>query len=186
MNKLIYQLSYLFNLTPWNPDEIALEITETLDAFQLTKGHALDVGCGTGAHSFFLAEQGWQVIGIDYVKSAIKQARKQATHRGSTLDFHVGDITKLSSMTLPTFNLVLDIKCSHGLSAEGRRQYVEGLKSVIEPDGLILIEALYPRKDMGVRFGLSFEEVKATFTPHFNLLKNKQLENSGWYWFHPK
>lgn len=186
MHKFIYQLSYLFNLTPWNPSEMPCQLAETLTHPQLVKGIALDIGCGTGAYSFYLAEQGWQVIGIDYVHSAIQEARKQASRFKDRVEFKVGDITQLASMNLPKVQLVIDIKCSHGLSSEQHKTYVEGLTSVMDADSLLLLEALYPRSEMGVRFGQTPEEVQGTFGGYFKLLKSKQINDSGWYWFQPK
>lgn len=40
---------------------------------------ALDVGCGEGADSMWLAEQGWQVTGVDISRVALRRARDHAT-----------------------------------------------------------------------------------------------------------
>ena len=37
-------------------------------------GKALDLGCGGGEASIFLAQSGWQVVGIDYSETAIAMA----------------------------------------------------------------------------------------------------------------
>ncbi len=46
---------------------------------------ALDVGCGSGVHSAFLAGQGLKVLGIDASKAAIKSAR--ASYRQPDIQF---------------------------------------------------------------------------------------------------
>ena len=56
MEKLIYQLSYMFNLTPWNAEDMPPELLETLQ--NMSPAHALDIGCGTGAYSHYLARSG--------------------------------------------------------------------------------------------------------------------------------
>ena len=38
----------------------------------------LDLGCGFGANSLFLAEQGWQVTAIDISKTAIERLQEQS------------------------------------------------------------------------------------------------------------
>ncbi|MGI9388812.1 MAG: class I SAM-dependent methyltransferase [Boseongicola sp.] len=46
---------------------------------------ALDVGCGSGIHSGFLADHGFQVLGIDASEAAIVAAR--STHRHASIQF---------------------------------------------------------------------------------------------------
>ncbi len=43
---------------------------------------ALDAGCGEGGDSLWLAEQGWQVFGVDLSSVAIDRARDAAHERG--------------------------------------------------------------------------------------------------------
>jgi len=53
---------------PWNwaVDALLPEI-----AAGLPPGAALDIGCGEGQNCRFLAEQGWDVLGIDFSPTAI-------------------------------------------------------------------------------------------------------------------
>lgn len=39
---------------------------------------ALDIGCGSGADAIWLAEQGWQTLGVDLAESALAHARTAA------------------------------------------------------------------------------------------------------------
>jgi len=180
MEKLIYQLSYMFNLTPWNAEDMPPELLETLQ--NLSPAHALDIGCGTGAYSHYLARQGWQVTGIDFVENAIRQARKRAKMLDLDIDFRVGDITKLATMQLPPYKLVLDIKCSHSLSDDDRASYIDALWSVMQPDSLLLLETVHPRSEMGYSFGLTADDVASTYAQRFTLEHSKQNDFSGWYW----
>jgi SAM-dependent methyltransferase len=51
-------------------------------AVDLRPGTALELGCGEGADAIWLAEQGWQVTGIDISSTAIQRAERAATHAG--------------------------------------------------------------------------------------------------------
>lgn len=44
----------------------------------LKPGRALDLGCGEGADSVWLATQGWQVTGVDISATALARAREHA------------------------------------------------------------------------------------------------------------
>ncbi|MFB2584632.1 class I SAM-dependent methyltransferase [Herbiconiux liukaitaii] len=52
----------------------------------LTPGTALDLGCGEGADSLWLAEQGWRVTGIDLAAVALERAAAEAETRGIASD----------------------------------------------------------------------------------------------------
>lgn len=48
----------------------------------LAPGAALDLGCGEGGDSVWLAEAGWQVTGVDISATALERARELAENRG--------------------------------------------------------------------------------------------------------
>jgi SAM-dependent methyltransferase len=54
-------------------------VSETV---RLAPGRALDVACGEGRNAVWLAEQGWQVTGVDFSDAALAKARLLAASRG--------------------------------------------------------------------------------------------------------
>ena len=52
----------------------------------LTPGRALDLGCGEGGDSLWLAGQGWRVTGVDISATAIARARAAAVATGIPAD----------------------------------------------------------------------------------------------------
>ena len=54
----------------------------------------LDLGCGTGNHAISLAQQGYQVVGVDLSDSMLAHARKKAADlpESSGVTFHQGDV----------------------------------------------------------------------------------------------
>lgn len=48
----------------------------------LRPGRALDLGCGEGADSVWLAEQGWHVTGVDIAATAVARGTALADRRG--------------------------------------------------------------------------------------------------------
>jgi SAM-dependent methyltransferase len=51
----------------------------------LLPGTALDVGCGEGADAIWLAEQGWQVTGVDVSTVALDRAAERAANAGAAV-----------------------------------------------------------------------------------------------------
>ena len=68
---------------------------------------ALDVGCGVGANTWFLAEQGFETYGVDISPAAIKKSRFVMLNRGVCPTMEVGDVMKLRFKDR-MFDLVVD------------------------------------------------------------------------------
>jgi SAM-dependent methyltransferase len=57
-------------------------------------GRALDLACGSGRNSIWLAERGWKVTAVDGAASAIEILRQRASELGVTVDARVADLEK--------------------------------------------------------------------------------------------
>lgn len=60
----------------------------------LAPGRALDLGCGEGADSIWLAEQGWTVTGVDVSTTAIERARAEAAQRDLRITWVAADLAE--------------------------------------------------------------------------------------------
>jgi SAM-dependent methyltransferase len=74
---------------PWDtgtPDPMLVEIVESR---AITPGRTLEVGCGTGTNAIYLAQHGFEVVGVDVSPVAVENARAKArgTCRFETIDF---------------------------------------------------------------------------------------------------
>jgi SAM-dependent methyltransferase len=102
---------------PWDtgtPDPLLVEIIESRT---LTPGRALDIGCGTGTNAVFLAQHGFDVLGIDISEVAIHQARVKSHGR---CRFEVVDFL-VASPTGGPFECVFDRGCFHVFDDESER-----------------------------------------------------------------
>lgn len=62
------------------------------EAADLRPGRALDLACGEGQNSIWLAQRGWKVVGVDFSGVAIAKARGRAVDTGVGVDFRVEDL----------------------------------------------------------------------------------------------
>jgi SAM-dependent methyltransferase len=76
---------------------------------------ALDLGCGTGVHSVFLAENGFSVVAVDISPVAVEAARRRLEEAGLTADLAVASI---DAIDLPAQTLDL-VVCSGVLDSAG-------------------------------------------------------------------
>ena len=90
----LFRLFYRLGFTPWDGHPIAQNLQDLVE--NCRAGKALDLGCGTGDSSIYLAQHGWQVTGVDYVPTALEKARVKAAATKASVDFVRADVTQLS------------------------------------------------------------------------------------------
>ncbi len=131
----MYSFYYLSN-PPWDTGITPPEVEKFVNSHP--PGRALDLGCGTGTNTIYLARHGWQATGIDFVPRAIHLARRKAHNLSEDVDFLIGDVTQ----EIPKndgFDLILDIGCFHNLSESIRPRYFENLDRLLAPQGTFLL-----------------------------------------------
>jgi SAM-dependent methyltransferase len=128
------------------------------------RGPVLDVGCGTGELSLFLAGRGHEVLGVDISPRAIATAREKARWRRNPARFLVWDALALDGLARAglRFRTVVDCATFHVLRASDRDRYVAGLGTVLEPGGLFCVLG-DARPDPRREYGLSPAELRARF-----------------------
>ena len=73
---------YLAGAIPWDDTLPPPEVTELMP--QLEAGRALDLGCGYGRATIFMARYGWRVDGVDFIPEAIAEATRRVEAAGVT------------------------------------------------------------------------------------------------------
>lgn len=163
LRRLVYELAYLGH-PPWDTGIPPPELVDAIEGVAaLTPGRALDIGCGTGTSSRYLAAHGWQVVGVDFSARAIRRAWA-ASDVGAGITFLRADVADLAGAGVSgPFDLVLDVGCYHGIAHERRDAYVASLVGVSGPGTTML---LFGFERPGIP-GLSQAEVRSRFGPWF-------------------
>jgi SAM-dependent methyltransferase len=104
----------------------------------LTPGRALDLACGEGRNSVWLAGRGWTTTGVDQSAVAIAKAERLASERGVDGSWVIGDVTGWDAPA-GAFDLVLVFYLQ--LPATERRRAVEAAVTALAPDGTFLFVA---------------------------------------------
>src|SRR5438445_12698244 len=93
---LRFRLMYRRGWTPWDRGVSPPELIEVIEgARRLPVGRALDLGCGTGTTTVYMAGHGWDVTGVDFVLTAIRRAHAKAPAARLTIAFIVVLVTRL-------------------------------------------------------------------------------------------
>ncbi len=164
----LFRIFYRLGFTPWDGHPIAKNLQDLVE--ELPAGKALDLGCGTGDSSLYLAQHGWKVTGVDYVPQALDKARAKAAANKASVDFVHADITHLSQAGIGTdFRLIVDNGCLHNMRDSDRDAYVREVSAVAAPGARLLIVAFLPGGRFGVR-GVQPAEMERRFTSEWTLL----------------
>jgi SAM-dependent methyltransferase len=163
---LVYRAAYRLGLTVWerrNPPADLVELVEGSSA--LSAGRALDLGCGTGTDSVYLAIHGWEVTGVDMVSEALVAARRRAVVAGVSLRLVEGDVTRLRELGVGEgYSLVLDFGCFHTLPDDRRDAYIKSVSRAVAPDATLLLYGFSrPPKLAPMHSGVTTNEVARRF-----------------------
>jgi SAM-dependent methyltransferase len=102
----------------------------------LPPGRALDLGCGEGRNAIWLAEQGWQVTGVDFSQLALDKARRISVERGVVVSWIHADLTEYQPAP-GAFDLVVMLYLH--LPAAKRRQVLARACQALAPRGTLLV-----------------------------------------------
>ncbi len=138
---------------------------------------ALDLGCGEGRDSIFLAKHGFNVIGIDVAPSAIHKARVRARRENVEIEFIVGDVTYLDFLLDGKFSLAVDIGCLHTIvDEECRYRYLRGVYRVLKVGGLFFSYNLGSEEKIKLEDLVGRHRSKSTVTHRIRTVDGKEKD----------
>jgi len=149
----LWNLFYLWK-APWDIEGPHPELVRLVESGRLGPCRAIDMGCGAGDNVIYLAQQGFEVTGVDISPLAISKARRKAQAAGVSPTFLVGDVTNLTGVKGP-FDLVVDNGCLHSLVGNPARDgYVWTVLRLIRPGSRYFLRCFV--RDPRQRFGCWF------------------------------
>jgi ubiquinone/menaquinone biosynthesis C-methylase UbiE len=113
-------------------------LVEFIEKGLIKKGKALDICCGAGTNTVFLAVKGFKVTGIDISSKALEYAKKNAEQANVKINF-----MKQNFLNLPfgdeEFDFVFDMGCFHYVKIEDRTKFIGGVHRVLKNGGVYLL-----------------------------------------------
>jgi SAM-dependent methyltransferase len=166
--QVVYRLLYRAGLVVWQRKAPPADLVALIEGpSALAPGRALELGCGTGTDTIYLATHGWDVTAVDMVPKALAIARRKAAAAGVTPRFIEGDVTRLPDLAVGDgYDLVLDFGCFHTLPEDRRPAYVTGVSDASTPGAMLLLYGFKrPPKAAPLHAGLTADEVRQRFCP---------------------
>jgi methyl halide transferase len=123
----------------WDTGRPSSELKSMVEQGLLRPCRVLELGCGTGVNSVYLASQGFDVTAIDLAPTALKAAEQRAREAGVKARWIQANV--LNPPELEPFDFIFDRGCYHGVRRQSATGYVETIKALCRPAGRVLILA---------------------------------------------
>jgi SAM-dependent methyltransferase len=133
----LYNAAYRLARMPWELGPRP-ELVELVGTGRLTPCRAIDLGCGTGANTVFLAEKGFDATGVDFSAVALGKAASLAASAGVAVQLVEDDLTALRH-PLGTFDLLVDYGSLDDLGLADRDRYVDNVVPLAAPGARFLL-----------------------------------------------
>ncbi|POB11815.1 SAM-dependent methyltransferase [Sulfobacillus sp. hq2] len=137
----------------WESDQPNASLVNMLQKhFELAKGRIVDLGCGEGRDSLYLAQQGLEVTGVDISSVALGRARELAHQlRLQTVRFIESDVIYLRPIADSSYDVALNMGCLHMLTdTKQRSRHIQRVFEILKPGGYFLVD--HCKSDWGKGF----------------------------------
>jgi ubiquinone/menaquinone biosynthesis C-methylase UbiE len=175
-----FDKAYRAPITFWGDVRIPKELKDLVETYKPKT--SLELGCGLGRFSAFMAEQGIKATGIDFSSVAIEKAKKRVANAERKPTFMVGDVTNLG-MIIEQFDVSFDIGCFHCLDIDDQQKYISEIYRLLKPGAAHLLWTMdrAPNEMM-----LNPNYIAKVFKNCFELVNSKfsrrRIISSHWYW----
>ena len=187
----IYQKIPL-NEIPWNIETPPEVLTKLVESGKVKPCRTIDLGCGTGNYSIYLASGGFDVTGLDISPTAINVAKENAKNKGVKCIFLVADVLGNLKEVKGTLDFAYDWELLHHIFPEQRETYIKNVYKILNPKGKYL-SVCFSESDPGfggsgkyrkTRLGTilyfsSKDELRELFEPFFKIEELKTIEIKG-------
>ena len=97
---------------PWDSGHPSTMLMQVIAEEKIKPCRAIELGCGTGTNAVWLAQQGFEVVGVDLSPLAIDRAKRKAAEAGVAVEFLAADLLNLPPIGKP-FRFFFDRGCYH-------------------------------------------------------------------------
>lgn len=123
--------------TPWDSGLPSRELRRVLDEEQIEPCRAMELGCGTGTNSVFLASRGFEVTAVDCSALALEAACALGKREDVSVEWICADVCELPIPDEP-FPFVFDRGCYHCCRRDNR-SILKTLERITEPGSRFLV-----------------------------------------------
>jgi SAM-dependent methyltransferase len=144
----------------WDTGRPSPELKKLVEAHKLKPGRVVDLGCGSGMHDVYLAEQGFDVTAMDMSPTALALGKERAKEHKVHVNWMLADIL-WPPADLKPFDIIFDRGCYHGLETRAEKgDYVQAVVQISRPGTRFVLLA---------RDRITEEKIRTEFGPFFKI-----------------
>ena len=136
-SKNVFEMVYANPGAVWTGTNPPEELVKIIESGKVKPCKVIDIGCGEGFYSIYLASKGFTVTGIDISEKAIKYAKQNSRKQGLDIKFIAMGITDLDRLN-ESFDFVLEWALMHHIIPSHRERYVKNVSRILNPGGKYL------------------------------------------------
>lgn len=135
----MYEMMYRYSFVPI-PYDVGprQELVSLVENRRIKPCRAIDLGSGTASNVVYLAQQGFDMTGVDFSPAAIEIGRNRAHEAGVEAVFIEDDLTNLQHVK-GTFDLLVDYGTLDDLSPPQRNLYMKNVLPLTHKNSLFLL-----------------------------------------------
>ncbi|SFS52254.1 class I SAM-dependent methyltransferase [Marininema halotolerans] len=135
-----YKRVYEEGGTLWEEEGANQALVWFAEHYGLKGKRVIDLGCGEGRDSIFLAQRGVDVTGVDVARSALERARERTRAASLFCTFLERDVIYLRNIPAETFDFAINMGCLHMLTEEDQRlKHLKRVYEIMKPGGYFLL-----------------------------------------------
>ena len=180
--------SYASGQLPWDTGQPDPLLVEFVTSGAVTPGPTLEIGAGTGTNAIWMAERGFDVLGVDVSPLAVERAQAKMEGHSLRCCFAAWDFLVAPPPAAP-FQFVFDRGCFHVFDEpDERRRFAAQVAGALGPGGLwlsLIGSTEGPPREVGPP-RRSAREVTLAIEPSLEIVELRSAEfhgNNAKAWF---
>ena len=177
MREISWDDHYQSGTPPWETGQPSQELARVIAEQRIAPCRVFEPGCGSGINAVWLAQQGFDVTGVDITPLAIERARQRAAAAGVQVRFVQADLLDLREDFEP-FPFFFDRGCYHAVRMTDKQGYLRTLERVTAAGSLGLVLTGNAREPSPGGLGppvVSAEEIHAELGSLFEIVRLREF-----------
>jgi SAM-dependent methyltransferase len=169
-----WELRYRDNFTPWDAGGVPHLLMDYVRRATVPR-NALVPGCGAAYEVRFLAEQGWNVLAIDFSAAAVEAAKSILGHFSDRIkqeDYFA------SALAPQSFDFIYERAFLCALPRKLWGNWAKRTADLLSPGGQLAGFFFFDNSERGPPFGLMMGELETLLAPNFTLVEEHMPEDS--------
>lgn len=153
----------------WDIGEVSPAILQLVKDNKISPGKAIVPGCGQGHEVVYLAENGFQVTGVDFAEGAVKLLRLSLESKGLPGRVLQRNFFELEAEHDACYDLLLEQTFFCAIEPKDRSKYVATANRILKPGALLAGLFYQTGEEDGPPFNTTREDILEHFSEMFEI-----------------